>query len=216
MRATWPMVVFVAFTASLVSAQAVGRITGSVLSEDGQLVGHAEVCISAFVAKNSTSIRCIASTDKDGEFQIENVKFGTYGLLAVNEGEGYSITNQSPARDVVVTAANPSPNVIIRLRPRGGILLGTVRDKFTGEPVKGIMVQYLAIDGDASGSSPAFSDGEFRVAVPTQCDLVILVYAPGYHGWVYTDMSSPSRPLLRLASGERKTVDIEMEPKKQR
>ena len=74
-------------------------------SEDGQLVGHVEVCISVFVAKNSTSISCIASTDKDGEFQIENVKFGTYGLLAVDEGEGYSITNQSPARDVVVTAA---------------------------------------------------------------------------------------------------------------
>jgi hypothetical protein len=88
-----------------------------------------------------------------------------------------------------------------------------VRDKSSGKPVKGISVQYLDVDGRASGSSPLISNGEFHVTLPPECDLVIIVSAKGYKGWIYTDPSSPSRPVLRLAAGERKQLDIELEPK---
>ena len=88
----------------------------------------------------------------------------------INQAEGYSIDNQNPGQKITLMAANPSPDVTVRLRPRGAVLIGTVRDKISGEPVNGISVQYLDVDGKASGSSP-FSDGEFRVALPTQCDL---------------------------------------------
>jgi hypothetical protein len=91
-------------------------------------------------------------------------------------------------------------------------LSGTVRDKTNGRPVKEIMVQYQDVDGKASGSAPLFSDGEFHVTLPTECDLVIIVSAKGYKGWVYTDPLSPTRPVLRLGAGERKQLDIQLEP----
>jgi hypothetical protein len=89
-------------------------------------------------------------------------------------------------------------------------LNGTVRDGITGQPVKGVTVQFLDVDGKASGSAMQY-DGVFHVTLPTNCDLVIVVSAKGYRGWVYTDPSSPLRPVLRLASGKRKDVDIELE-----
>jgi len=109
--------------------------------------------------------------------------------------------------------ANPSPEITVRLRPGGAILSGTVRDKSNGKPVKGIFIQYLDVDGKASGSSPLTSDGEFHVTLPPERDLVVIVHADGYKGWVYTDPSNPSRPVLQLAAGERKQLDIELEPK---
>jgi hypothetical protein len=59
------------------------------------------------------------------------------------------------------------------------------------------------------------SDGEFHVTLPTQCDLVVVVFAEGYKGWVYTDPANPSRPVLRFAAGERKAVAVELEPSSQ-
>jgi hypothetical protein len=74
------------------------------------------------------------------------------------------------------------------------------------------MVQYLDVDGKASGFSPFTSDGEFHVTLPPECDLVVIVSAKGYKGWVYTDPINPTSPVLRLSAGERKRLDIQLEP----
>jgi hypothetical protein len=133
-------------------------------------------------------------------------------VFAVNEEEGYSIENQSPGEEVVLNSENLAPEITLRLRPRGGVLFGSVTDKFTGRAIKNGWVSYQDIDGKASGSSVITSEGLIRLAVPTECDLVIIVSAKGYKGWVYTDSSNPARPVLRLLSGERKTLDVQLEP----
>jgi hypothetical protein len=204
------LLAFVACVTSLATAQNIGRITGTVMDEHGQVVEDATVCLSVPVDGGSTSINCQIFTDH-GQFQIPKVGFGIYGVFAIKEAEGYSINNQSPGQKVTVSAANPSPQVTVRLRPGGAVLSGTVRDKSNGKPVKGVIVQYLDVDGKASGSSP-FTDGEFHVTLPPECDLVIIVSANGYKGWVYTDPLSPTRPVLRLGAGERKQLDIQLEP----
>ena len=38
------------------------------------------------------------------------------------------------------------------------------------------------------------------------------VSAKGYKGWVYTDDSNPAQPAVRLASDERRVLDIGLEP----
>jgi hypothetical protein len=205
------LLAFIACLTSFASAQNVGRITGIVMDEDGRVIEDATVCLSVPLEGGSTSSMCTIFTDH-GQFQIPKVKFGTYGVFAINVAEGYSIENQSPGHKVTVSAANPSPEVTVRLRPGGAVLSGTVRDKTDGKPVKGVFVQYLDVDGKASGSSPLNSDGEFHVTLPPGCDLVIIVSAKGYKGWVYTDPLSPTRPVLRLGVAERKQLDIQLEP----
>jgi hypothetical protein len=206
------LLAFVACVTSLATAQNVGRITGTVMDEHGQVVEDATVCLSIPLEGGSTSSTCQIFTDH-GRFQIPKAPFGTYGVFAINEAEGYSIANQSPGQKVTVSTANASPEVTVRLQPGGAVLSGTVRDKSNGKPVKGVFVQYLDVDGKASGSSPLNSDGEFHVTLPPECDLVIIVSANEYKGWVYTDPLSPTRPVLRLGRGERKQLDIQLEPR---
>jgi Carboxypeptidase regulatory-like domain len=205
------LLAFVACVTSVATAQNIGRITGTVMDEHGQVVEDATVCLSVPVDGISSSSMCQIFTDH-GQFQIPKVKFGSYGVFAIQEAEGYSIDNQSPGQKVTVSAADPSPEVTVRLRPAGPVLSGTVRDKIDGKPVKGVRVQYLDVDGKASGSSFLNTDGGFHVTLPPECDLVVIVSAKGYKGWVYTDALSPTYPVLRLGAGERKQLDIQLEP----
>jgi hypothetical protein len=108
----------VVITASLLTAQTTGRISGTVVNEDGGVAQHLEVCASA-KSGNSKTINCRVSVDQEGHFLIENVKFGSYGVFATNEEQGYSVENQPPGVKISVTVDNPSPNATIQLRPRG-------------------------------------------------------------------------------------------------
>ena len=222
MSKNWPAIIFLLVATCLACGQSetqsggTGTVAGTVLNEEGQLVDHSKVCTqftSGNQRENRTEINCRVSTDKDGRFQIENLKLGTYGVFAIKEDDGYSFDNQAPGQNVRITPDAPWVDVTIRLTHKGGILIGSVKDKTSGHSVKQIQPQYMVIDakcGNGGGSSRA--DGTFRMIVPTACDLVVAVSAPGYKGWVYTDPSDPSRPVLRLSPGEQRKLDIELEP----
>lgn len=205
------LLICVLLISCLATAQRSGRITGTVLDENGQVFDGANVCLM-MRSGNNTGITCdLGRTDKNGQFEIKNLESGTYGVFAAKVEEGYSIDNQSPGEKVELTAQNPATEVTVRLRPRGGVLLGSVTDKFTGQPLKHAWISYQDIDGKASGSS-FISDGRILLAVPTECDLVMIVSAEGYKGWIFTDPANPARPVLRLRSGERKAFDVQLEP----
>jgi len=211
MRAKLLLLICVPLVSCLATAQRFGRITGTVLDENGQVFDDAGVCLMMKSGGN-TAITCnLARTDKNGQFDIQNLESGTYGVFAEKEEEGYSIQNQSPGKKVELTTQNPVAQVTVRIRPRGGMLLGSVTDKFTGQPLKQAWINYEDIDGTASGSS-TISDGQIRLAVPSDRDLVVIVSAEGYKGWIFTDPGNPERPALRLHSGERRTLDVQLEP----
>jgi hypothetical protein len=52
-----------------------------------------------------------------------------------------------------------------------------------------------------------------RVPVGLTTEFLVEVSAPGYRNWFYSDPSDPSRPVLRLASGEERSLDVLLEPK---
>ena len=191
-----------------------GTIAGIVLNETGEPVDHAQICLSVSIRENETSINCRASTSNDGgTFAIEKVKPGTYGLFAIKPKNGYSIENQGRGQVVNITANQPYANITIQMMPKGGVLLGTVKDAATGKPIEHPNVQYIALDGEAAGGGLADRDnGQFRIVVPAPTDVVFIVQARGYKGWIYTDPNNPSRPVLQLAPGEQKHFDIALEP----
>jgi hypothetical protein len=210
LQRTCILILPVVITASLLTAQTTGRISGTVVNEDGGVAQHLEVCASA-KSGNSKTINCRVSVDQEGHFLIENVKFGSYGVFAIDEEQGYSVENQSPGLKISVTVDNPSPNATIRLRPRGGILTGSVTDKVSGKAIDGAWINYVMIDDGGGGGSRGIQ-ARFSITTPTESNLLIYVQARGYKGWVYTDASNPTQGVLRLVSGERKVVDIELEP----
>ena len=51
-----------------------------------------------------------------------------------------------------------------------------------------------------------------RVLVPPNVDVLLIVQTHGYERWFYTDVALASRPVIRLSSGEQRTIDAELEP----
>jgi hypothetical protein len=193
------------------SSPAEGGITGVIVTEDGQPATGATPC-TLMRSGDNTGIVCrrSAAADTQGRFAIEHLKPGTYQVFAINEAEGYSIDNQIPGQDVTISGNQLWPNLTVHMRSRGGILVGSITDKVTGKSIRA-QIEYLVIDNDAGGGTQ-MADGNFQLVVPANSDVLVVAVAHGYRGWVYTDTASPSRPVLRLASGERKTMQIELEP----
>lgn len=89
-----------------------------------------------------------------------------------------------------------------------------MKDAVTGRPIEHPNVEYIARDGDAAGGGLGgeYGKGQFRVVVPASTDLVLIIQARGYRGWIYTDPNSPSRPVLQLVPGEQRHLDVFLEP----
>jgi hypothetical protein len=78
----------------LVDPTALGRIAGVVLSEDGQLMDRAGVCITITTPTRTGSsylIDCTRFTDHMGRFQIDHVKNGTYTVSGQKLQDGYDV-----------------------------------------------------------------------------------------------------------------------------
>ena len=141
MRANCLLLMCVFSVTCLATAQRSGRITGTVLDENGQVFGEVNVCLR-MRSGNNTAITCnLARTDKNGQFEIKNLG-GHLRSFRCKEEQGYSIDNQNPGERVDLTAQNPAAEVTVYLRPRGGVLLGSVIDKFTGQPLKHAWINY--------------------------------------------------------------------------
>ncbi len=191
-----------------------GMIAGTVLDANGQVAEGARVCISVSTKDSDSGITgsisgCPILADKYGQFQLEHLKIGAYSVFAQDAAD-HSSMDPETRQKVTLTTTAPYAHVTLRLKS-GGILLGSVTDALSGKPVHQFRVQYQELNREGSGGAYAY-DGHFRTMVPAASDLVLIVTAQGYEGWVYTDSDNQSRPVLRVAAGEQKELDIELQP----
>ena len=197
------------------SATYSGEVSGVVLNEDGQPAVDFQVCTQVHAKQSGfeqTQTCCSAKTNSEGRFTITNLKPGTYELLATNDAEGYSIGNQSPGQAVAVPEKHSQTSVTIRLRNKGPVVVAHIIDKDTGKPLDNAQLQYSGVDCEAGGDVLRGVQGQYALPIPTDCDVTLIARATGYRGWVYTDSSNSLRPVLRLAAGQRKLLEIQLEP----
>jgi hypothetical protein len=189
-----------------------GGITGFVGTEDQQPAIDAQVCLET-QSGNTTSSTCRWSVGSDGHFTIDQLPIGSFQVFAIDQGLGYSIENQRPGQRVQITSNQPWQDITIQMRKPGGIVSGSITDSLTGKPIRPAWISYSGLDCNASGSTSRINEsGAFDLTVPPNCDLVVMVTADGYRGWVFADPANPSRPVLNLAAGQRKHLDIRLEP----
>jgi hypothetical protein len=215
MRSTWFAVSLLLLSTSLSHSQMrpEGRVTGTVLDEFSQPIDKAQVCRVVYLPSKSDAT-CFAHTDKTGQFEIDHVPMGTYGVVASKNEDGYADFGLTAPVKVTLTPEEPLANVIVKLGPRAGILIPRVRDKVTGTPLPDFFLKWRVDvpDGTWTGTS-GFSQWTTRTSIPAAKDVSFQVSAPGYQTWVYTDPSNLSRPsYLRLESGEQKSLSIELQP----
>jgi hypothetical protein len=93
-------------------------------------------------------------------------------------------------------------------------LIVSVTDKTTGKAVDSFFVRLIAdTTGYCSGTGQQAGSSSVRVPVGAATETVVEVSAKGYKNWFYSDPSNPSRPVLRLESGEERSLEVQLELK---
>jgi len=161
---------------------------------------------------------CSAITDEAGQFRIEHVMMGTFGVEAIKPEDGYvAFAGTSVKETVTITPNQSSATVLLKLGAKPGMVLPTVTDKVTGRPVMNFNFGWAIYDperlnGSVSGGQ-AMGHGDKYALVPPEKLLVLRVVASGYKEWSYRDPSDSSRPAaVRLHASEVKELFVELEP----
>lgn len=200
------------------SSQPEGTISGTVLDEHGDPFKGVTVCtymIGAPSGSKEARGDCPVITDQAGQFHIDHMAMGTFGVEAIKPEDGYiAFAGTSVKKMVTLTPSQLSATVALKLGPKPGVLLPSVKDKLTGEPIMSFQVSW-----EISTPNGSLSGGETigqwikRTIVPPEKLLRLTISAPGYKDWIYHDPSDPSRPaLIRFQPGEAKELLVELEP----
>jgi hypothetical protein len=203
------------------SSQAQGTISGTVLDEHGQPFKGVKVCTYMMGARSGSKEArgdCPVTTDGAGQFRIDHVAMGTFGVEAIKPEDGYvAFAGTSVKEMVALTPSQSSATVVLKLGATPGVLRPSVKDKFTGKLVTDFEVGWMFLDPDQPNSSSSggqtISQGVTGAIVPPEKYLVLTIFARGYKKWFYHDPSDPSLPtFIRLQPGEEKELLVELEP----
>jgi hypothetical protein len=201
------------------SSQPEGTISGTVLDEPGDPFKGVTVCtymIGAPSGSKEARGDCPVTTDQAGEFRIDHMAMGTFGVEAIKPEDGYiAFAGTSVIKMVTLTPSQLSATVALKLGPKPGVLLPSVKDKLTGEPIISFQVSWEISDGPKGSHSggETIGPGIKRAIVPPEKYFRLTISAPGYKKWIYHDPSDPSRPaLIRFQAGEEKELLVELEP----
>jgi hypothetical protein len=194
-----------------------GRIVGTVVDEDGKPVLGPMVTYSVST-ENGGNTSTSSSNAPNGEFELTLLPLGKIEVNAAAPLSGYWQNNASPYKQtVILTAANPTAHVLLKVGPKPAVLVLTVADRTTGKAIDGFMVKMIGSDGLMAGGGtgyfPQTNEGDREVPVSPLFDFLLEVTAKGYKNWFYSNPADPSDPTLHLESGERRVVQVTMQPK---
>jgi hypothetical protein len=203
------------------SSQPEGTISGSVLDEHGQPFKGVTVCtymIGAPSGSKEARGDCPVATDEAGQFLIDHMGMGTFGVEAIKPEDGYiAFAGTSVKKMVTLTPSQSAATVALKLGPKPGVVLPSVKDKLTGQSIISFQLSWELVDANnpnrRSSGGQDITIGIKRAIVPPEKDLLLTISAPGYKKWIYHDPSDPSRPsLIRFGPGEEKELLVELEP----
>lgn len=195
-----------------ITAAATGSICGMVLNEHGQRA--ALVHVTAFYMGPHTGIMDGGTTDENGQYCLEGVRFGEYVMSADDPKKGYPpmvysfFSEDPPNVPVVLSALTPKAHADWQIPFKAAVIRIKLTDAMTGKPL--INMSYtLALrirpETYLHGSSAASQD----LLIPPNQDVLLTVTADGYQRW--PDDGTKTR-IVNLAPGTIQNFDIALRP----
>jgi hypothetical protein len=196
-----------------------GLIDGTVCYDDGKPVKGATVNAVPLGRPMSTLIP-YAQTDDTGYFAIHIPRswFGKVAVAAKKEDEDYpdmsmEFYNDGKFETVKLTSDRSVATVAIRLGPKAGVLLGTVADAVTGEPLSPCVELERELEPKNFMRGSGLVKSKYRLLVPPEAGILVKMWLDGYKPWYYPGtIDKSARQPVRLRSGEEMTVDVLLQP----
>jgi hypothetical protein len=192
-------------------------IDGTVIDERGLPAYRATV--SAFPMDGGMAAKVpSADTDEMGHFQLKHLWLGRFEVTAKKEDEGYPDSGSyfySDGKTDRVTLTSPlqPATVTILLGPKAGILVGTVADAVTGDPLNPCVDFRRASDPNNFASGTGLVNAKYRVLVPSERDVMMKIWSEGHLPWYYPGTSSKSEAkAFCLKPGEERILHIRLHP----
>jgi hypothetical protein len=129
-----------------------------VVNEHGQPVEKATVYAHIIDNRPYTGLIPQTETDQTGHFAFQGLDWGQYAVFGKKEEEDYPDTllpfySGGMAQTVTLRPPDTDVTVTIRLGPKAGVLVGTVRDAVTGDPLNPCVLLTRVSDPNRSDSS---------------------------------------------------------------
>jgi hypothetical protein len=194
-----------------------GLIDGIVTYEDKKPVKGATVYAEP-LGRPMGAIIPHATTDETGYYAIHISRswFGKFAVASKKEDEGFpDMSNQFYSdgnfQTATLSANHSAETVTIRLGPKAGVLVGTVRDATTGAALYPCIELRRPNGNFLSGSG--LVKAHFRVLIPSETDVTVKMWLDGYRPWYYPGTSEKSQVApLHLRPDEQKVLEILLQP----
>jgi Carboxypeptidase regulatory-like domain len=197
------------------SAQQNGTIAGTVLDRNGSAISHAKVtaqyvCLTACVMATALPQ---TQTDEQGHYELKRLQYGRYSVSAEKPEDDYPplyLLFYCPEKqpEIDVSETNKTVTLDLTLTVKAGVLVGTVANSETGDPLDANVEFRSTTDPRRSLSGSGLTNARFRVLVPSDTPVVMKVSKPGYDDWFFTrdGVITP----IQLGPGETLELEIKL------
>jgi len=196
-----------------------GIIRGIVLDATGQPVEDARV--TANFTGGFGGLVPSARTDKSGHFVIQRLVWGEWYVTASKEADGYPDESNafyggfSPTAVTVDLSADiPEQTVTVHLGRKAGSIFGTITDAETEKPVEPCARLRWKNVPSISWSGYGLLKSKFRLLVPADTDITLMIWAWGYEPWVYE--SDDGNDALRVHASDQLKLQVRLTPNNDR
>jgi hypothetical protein len=154
-------------------------------------------------------------TNDAGEYRFEGIPWwGRYTVYGDDENEGYSSFSTGPDGDssspeVQITPEHPEAEMRVVLPPRAGFIQVHLTNQKTGAAISGMRIALMPSE---SPTSPLFTMSCYSnkvVLIPPNKELLLHISSDGFREW--NESIGKGKP-IRLASGARLKIDVQLEP----
>lgn len=198
--------------------QPVASIHATVMNERDEAVRDAQVTAQPDGPLAMALPWC--KSDENGTCTINVGSFGNYSVFASKTEDAYpeqhfsffAAQNPKPPT-VALSAEQPFQSVIVRLGKKAGILIGTVTDASTGKPIDATVEFHWVSDSRIFLRGSGLTNARFRVLVPSDTPVTMVVSLEGYEDWAYSLGRGEMRNAILLKPGEELSLDIRLRPK---